>query len=177
MFSFDVIYFYFYSFLILFHFLNSLILHYYNNNLNNNLIIIDRKVESCTASCTYTCTYSTCTWSCACTCTWGSVFSSDLLCTWSRCGCLFVCCVCVCLRLLLDTWIFMYLQMADTHLSFRAPHVCDIKIISESEFSNSFKTFLEMWLYSCWILGLRKNLKHFVIREEEEPRKVKTFLL
>ncbi len=33
---------------------------------------------------------------------------------------------------------------------------------------NVFKTLPKMWLYSCWIFGLRQDLKKFIIRQEVE---------
>ena len=64
-----------------------------------------------------------------------------------------------------------------TDLSFRTLHVSNIKFFCKSEICNSFKTLLKMRLNFSWVFGLREDLKHFIIGQEEESREVQTLLL
>ena len=47
-------------------------------------------------------------------------------------------------------------------------HVSDDEFLGERQLVDAFKAFLQVWLNAGRVLGLRQDLEHFVIREEEE---------
>ena len=55
--------------------------------------------------------------------------------------------------------------------------MCDVKVIGKAQLGNAFKALLQVRLHASGVLGLRQDLKHLVVGEEEEAREVETFLL
>ena len=47
----------------------------------------------------------------------------------------------------------------------------DIQVGKKVQFRDALEALLQMGLHTQWILGLRENLQHLIVGQEEETRK------